>query len=66
MLVLTRKTGESILIGENAEIVITQIHGNRVKIAISAPQHVAICRGEISHRTLETQLAEELQNAICV
>lgn len=47
MLVLTRKTGESILIGNDIEITITQIKGDQVKLGIKAPKHVEIHRKEI-------------------
>lgn len=48
MLVLTRKLGESIVIGDDVVIKVTAVQGNRVKIAIEAPQSRRIMRGEIS------------------
>lgn len=47
MLVLTRKVGETIWIGENVEIVISEVKGDQVKIAINAPKSVDIVRGEL-------------------
>ncbi|WP_411676468.1 carbon storage regulator [Caproicibacter sp.] len=47
MLVITRKTSESILIGDDIEIVITEIGAERVKIGISAPKGVPIMRREL-------------------
>lgn len=47
MLVLTRKLGESIVIDDDIVIRVTAIQGNRVKIAIEAPQSRRILRGEI-------------------
>lgn len=47
MLVLTRKKGESIQIGEDIEITIAQIKGDQVKIGISAPKNVEIHRKEV-------------------
>lgn len=47
MLVLTRKKGESIQIGENIEIQIVSIQGDQVKIGINAPKHIEIHRKEI-------------------
>jgi carbon storage regulator len=47
MLILTRKSGEAIQIGEDIEIVIKQISGDQVKLGINAPKHVGIHRKEI-------------------
>lgn len=47
MLVLTRKKGESIVIGDNIEITISEINGDQVRIGIRAPKEVAIHRKEI-------------------
>ncbi|MPM96993.1 Translational regulator CsrA [bioreactor metagenome] len=47
MLVVTRKKGESILIGDDIEITIAKIDDGSVKIAISAPKEVTILRKEL-------------------
>ena len=47
MLVLTRRPGERIVIGDNIEIVVRKMSGNRVTIAIKAPREVTILRGEL-------------------
>ena len=47
MLVLTRKLGESITIGESVRLVIVEIDGNQVKIGIDAPRSVEIYREEL-------------------
>ena len=47
MLVLSRKVGESIKIGDNIEIVVNRISGNRVTIGVDAPKDVRILRGEV-------------------
>ena len=47
MLVLTRKTNESIMIGDQVEIVIVDIHGDQVKVGIRAPREVAVHRKEV-------------------
>ncbi len=47
MLVLSRKAGEKLVIGDNVEITVSKISGNRVTVAIDAPREVAIRRGEL-------------------
>ena len=47
MLVLTRKTDESIFINENIEVVVLGIQGNKVRLGIEAPKDVSIIRREI-------------------
>lgn len=47
MLVLSRKAGETIYIGEDIEIVISEVKGEQVKIAIRAPRNIDIIRGEL-------------------
>jgi carbon storage regulator CsrA len=47
MLVLTRKLGEEILIGDNIRITVARINGNRVALGIGAPDSVRILRAEL-------------------
>jgi carbon storage regulator len=47
MLILNRREGESIKIGDDIEIEIVSVSGNSVKIGISAPQEVSILRKEL-------------------
>jgi carbon storage regulator len=47
MLVLSRKPGESILIGDNIEVKIIDVQGDQVKIGINAPRDVTILRKEL-------------------
>ncbi|HBT39698.1 MAG: Carbon storage regulator-like protein [Thermotoga sp. 50_1627] len=56
MLVLTRKVGESFIIGDEIEVVVLKIEGSEVKIGISAPRHVKIYRTEIYKRIVEENL----------
>jgi carbon storage regulator len=53
MLVLTRKTGETITIGDEIKIYIQEIRGNQVKLGIVAPPHVAVHREEVYLRIQE-------------
>ncbi len=47
MLVLTRKADESIMIGDNIEIVVVEIKGDAVKIGINAPRKISVHRKEV-------------------
>jgi len=47
MLVLTRKKGQSIIIGDNIEITIVEVFGDQVRLGIQAPKEVSIHRKEI-------------------
>jgi len=47
MLVLTRKRNESIMIGDNIEVFIVDIHGEQVKLGIKAPKAIPVHRKEI-------------------
>ena len=47
MLILTRKRGEAIRIGEQIRIVVTRIDNNKVRIGIESPAELAILREEI-------------------
>ena len=48
MLVIKRKVSESILIGDDIEIIISEISQDKVKIAINAPKEVKITRKELA------------------
>jgi len=50
VLVLTRKDGESILIGNDIEVVVGRIVRNKVRIAVRAPRDVLIIRKEIARK----------------
>jgi carbon storage regulator len=50
MLVLSRKRNEAIRIGDGIEVVVSQIRGNSVRLAISAPPSVPIFRKELVER----------------
>ncbi len=47
MLILTRKMGESILIGDDIEVVITSIDQNKVRVGIKSPPQIPIYREEL-------------------
>lgn len=52
MLVLSRKAGEEIYIGEQIKLCILSTHGKHIRVGIEAPDKVRILRGELSRRSL--------------
>ncbi|MCD6449323.1 MAG: carbon storage regulator CsrA [Thermotogaceae bacterium] len=56
MLVLSRKTGESILIGNNIEIKILKIDGGEVKIGVTAPKNMKIYRKELYEKIMKENI----------
>ena len=57
MLVLTRKTGEEIIIDGNIRLTFT-IKGDKVKVGIDAPAHIRVDRQEIAQRVLDFTCVE--------
>jgi carbon storage regulator len=55
MLALTRKEGETIRIGEEIVVTVSQIKGNRVRISIEAPREARILRGELTPHEESTE-----------
>ena len=55
MLVLSRKAGETLLIGDNIKITINRIAGNRVTVGVEAPGQVKIIRGELEQFAPDSQ-----------
>ncbi|AHG73284.1 carbon storage regulator CsrA [Mannheimia bovis] len=50
MLILTRKIGEVLLVGDNVEITVLNIRGNQVKLGVNAPKEISVHRQEIYER----------------
>lgn len=53
MLVLTRKLGENIRIGDNVKITVLEVRGTQVKLGIEAPPEIIVHREEIYERIQE-------------
>lgn len=62
MLVLSRRVGEEIVIAGNIRVRVTKIHGSRIRLAVEAPDNVAILRGEVAHRIREAPGEEGTTN----
>jgi carbon storage regulator len=50
MLILTRRVGETVMIGEEVSVTILGVKGNQVRVGINAPKNVAVHREEIFER----------------
>ena len=59
MLVLSRKEGEKLVIGDNITIVVSRVAGNRVTLGIEAPSDVRIIRGELKAQNRAAKPQEE-------
>ena len=60
MLILTRRTGETLMVGDDVSITVLGVRGNQVRIGINAPREIAVHRKEIYQQIkLEELQAEE-------
>jgi len=50
MLILTRRTGETVMIGSNTSFTVLGVKGNQVRIGVNAPKDVPVHRKEIYER----------------
>lgn len=55
MLILTRRVGETVMIGDDVTITVLGVKGNQVRVGINAPKHVAVHREEIYERIKREQ-----------
>jgi len=62
MLILTRKVGETITIGENIQIQVLSVKGGQVRIGVNAPRDVTVNREEVYER-LQAENTNESQSS---
>jgi carbon storage regulator len=58
MLILTRRVGETVMIGDDVTITVLGVKGNQVRVGINAPKNVAVHREEIYERIKREQQPE--------
>ena len=56
MLILTRRIGETIVIGDEIEVTVLGIKGNQVRVGVNAPKNVGVHREEVYERIQHEQL----------
>jgi len=60
MLILTRRVGETVMIGEEVSVTVLGVKGNQVRVGINAPKNVAVHREEIFERIKSDDGREEV------
>ena len=50
MLILTRRVGEKVMIGDDVSVTVLRVKGNQVRLGVEAPKSVSVQREEIYHR----------------
>ena len=50
MLILTRRVGETLMVGDNVTVTVLGVKGNQVRLGVNAPRDVAVHREEIYNR----------------
>ena len=57
MLILTRRVGETLMIGEDITVTVLGVKGNQMRIGINAPKDVAVHREEIYRRIADSNVS---------
>jgi len=60
MLILTRRVGETVMIGDDVTITVLGVKGNQVRVGINAPKSVAVHREEIYERIKREQQSSDV------
>jgi carbon storage regulator len=63
MLILTRRVGETLMIGDEVTVTVLGVKGNQVRIGVNAPRDVAVHREEIYERIKREQAEQAAQQA---
>ena len=50
MLILTRRVGETVMIGDEVTVTVLRVKGNQVRLGVNAPKSISVQREEIFHR----------------
>lgn len=66
MLVLTRRIGEMLMVGDDVNITILGVKGNQVRLGINAPEDIKVYREEVYQRIQQERLRDNLNNEIYI
>ena len=61
MLILTRRPGETLMVGDDVTVTVLEVKGNQVRIGVNAPKEIAVHRKEIYQR-IQQEKAKEHNN----
>ncbi len=59
MLILTRRVGETLIVGDEVTVTVLAVKGNQVRIGVNAPKNVSVHREEIYQRIQREKAAQE-------
>lgn len=59
MLILTRRVGETLMVGDDVTVTVLGVKGNQVRIGVNAPKDVAVHREEIYQRIQSDKKADQ-------